>query len=304
MIQSNHAHINHKGGNILKNQNEIYTIGDIAEICNIPVKTLRYYDEIDLLTPSKRNTDTNYRYYSKEQMLTLFIIKKLKSFGFSLEDIKKIVYSSDVNTINKYLSKKSEEINQKIDSLQDLSEDLSATLDRLEKGASILNCFSGDLASLEDPTDIIIEEIPRFNCVFTRKTETNYDNASVSIARWFEVTELVKKHNLRSIGVIQSTYHNNTLDQFLKRDCDLEVCIPVYEALDTSFFKISGGYRAVTTMHKGSHSTIINTHIRAIKWINQHKLSISGPVTEEYVISPVDVINEEEYLTKIIIPIE
>ena len=26
-----------------------YTIGDISDICNVPIKTLRYYDEIQLL---------------------------------------------------------------------------------------------------------------------------------------------------------------------------------------------------------------------------------------------------------------
>lgn len=288
----------------MKTDTQIYTIGDISVICNVPVKTLRYYDEIGLLVPSKRNQETNYRYYSKDQMLTLFIIKKLKSFGFSLEDIKKMILSNDVKTINQYLSKKSEEIKSKIEALQLMDSDLDSTIERLQKGASIVTCFEGHLAVTEEANDIIIEEIPRFNCVFTRKLETDYNNASVSIARWFEVYEMVKKYNLRSVGVIMNTYHNNILDQFLKKDCDLEVSIPIYETLDKPFFKTCGGYKAVTTMHVGSHKTIINTHIRAIKWINNHRLTISGPITEEYLISPVDVTNEDEYLTKIIIPIE
>lgn len=32
---------------------EYYSIGEIAEICNIPIRTLRYYDEIGLLVPEK-----------------------------------------------------------------------------------------------------------------------------------------------------------------------------------------------------------------------------------------------------------
>ena len=36
---------------------EYYSIGEIAEICNIPIRTLRYYDEIGLLVPEKRDIE-------------------------------------------------------------------------------------------------------------------------------------------------------------------------------------------------------------------------------------------------------
>lgn len=46
---------------------ERYSIGKVSTACNIPIKTLRYYDEIDLLKPEYRDNDSNYRYYSKDQ---------------------------------------------------------------------------------------------------------------------------------------------------------------------------------------------------------------------------------------------
>ena len=43
----------------------------------------------------------------------------------------------------------------------------------------------------------------------------------------------------------------------MKKDCDLEVCVPVYESLpNNKNFKTFGGYTAVTAMHVGSHSKI------------------------------------------------
>ena len=54
-----------------KNQ---YSIGKVSTLCNVPVRTLRYYDKIGLLVPSHRKDDNHYRYYSQEQLLTLFII--------------------------------------------------------------------------------------------------------------------------------------------------------------------------------------------------------------------------------------
>ena len=41
-----------------------------------------------------------------------------------------------------------------------------------------------------------------------------------------------------------------------------------------------------------------------ISWLNQQGYVITGPISEEYIISPVDVANEENHITKVIIPIE
>lgn len=68
-----------------------YCIGELSTLCNIPQKTLRYYDEIGLFTPDYRDDSTHYRYYSKSQIVNLMIIKTLKQMGFPLKDIRQII---------------------------------------------------------------------------------------------------------------------------------------------------------------------------------------------------------------------
>ena len=77
-----------KKGSPLKNYGKYYTIGEISDMCEVPIKTLRYYDEIGLLVPSMRSRETNYRYYGSEQTLTLFIIKKLNPLVFPLTKLR------------------------------------------------------------------------------------------------------------------------------------------------------------------------------------------------------------------------
>ena len=60
-----------------------YSIGKVSTLCCVPIKTLRYYDKIGLLVPEYRKDESNYRYYTQDQILTLFIIRKL-SFWESL----------------------------------------------------------------------------------------------------------------------------------------------------------------------------------------------------------------------------
>lgn len=63
------------------------SIGEFSSICRVSTKTLRYYDEIGLLTPSEINPQNGYRYYAIEQMETLLFINRLKTYSFSLDEI-------------------------------------------------------------------------------------------------------------------------------------------------------------------------------------------------------------------------
>ena len=66
----------------------MYKIKEFSEITNIPVATLRYYDEIDLLYPSSTDINTGYRYYEDKQLYKANLIVELKKLGLSLDEIK------------------------------------------------------------------------------------------------------------------------------------------------------------------------------------------------------------------------
>ena len=55
---------------------------------------LRHYDKIGLLKPSYIK-DNGYRYYSDEEMHKISIIKQLRRYEFSLEEIDKIICKND-----------------------------------------------------------------------------------------------------------------------------------------------------------------------------------------------------------------
>ena len=64
------------------------SIGEFSNICKVSTKTLRYYDEIGLLKPSEINPENGYRYYAIEQLEKMLFINRLKSYSFSLDEIK------------------------------------------------------------------------------------------------------------------------------------------------------------------------------------------------------------------------
>lgn len=77
----------------------MYKIGEFADITNTTIKTLRYYDEIDLIKPSYIDYYTNYRYYSSDQVNDVKLVLELKDLGLSLNDIKTFIETKDINII-------------------------------------------------------------------------------------------------------------------------------------------------------------------------------------------------------------
>jgi len=66
-------------------------IGDFSKLSRVPVKTLRYYDQVGLIKPIQVDPITGYRLYEYSQLSDLNRILALKDLGFSLEEIGRLL---------------------------------------------------------------------------------------------------------------------------------------------------------------------------------------------------------------------
>ena len=76
-----------------------YTIKKLAEMAGITTRTLRYYDDIDLLKPSEVN-ENNYRIYDEKNVNKLQQILFYRSLNFPLQEIKKIMDDPNFSRID------------------------------------------------------------------------------------------------------------------------------------------------------------------------------------------------------------
>lgn len=68
------------------------TIKEVALLANVSTRTLRYYDQIDLLKPSRVN-DAGYRFYTEFELDQLQQILTYRKLGLALADIQTILMS-------------------------------------------------------------------------------------------------------------------------------------------------------------------------------------------------------------------
>lgn len=75
-----------------KNKSMAYTVQQLAKLASVSVRTLHYYDQIGLLSPSRVKAN-GYRYYEEPELLRLQQILFFKELDFPLERIKSIIDS-------------------------------------------------------------------------------------------------------------------------------------------------------------------------------------------------------------------
>ena len=108
----------------------LYKIGDFSKKTGLSIRTLRYYDEIDLFKPLEIDLFTNYRYYSEKQLEDLNIINDLKDCGFTLEEIKK--YLNNFN--NEIMLERKKELLKDIKQTEEKIRKVEYLRNRIEDG--------------------------------------------------------------------------------------------------------------------------------------------------------------------------
>ncbi|NCN07925.1 MerR family transcriptional regulator [Candidatus Falkowbacteria bacterium] len=72
-----------------------YNIKQLSELAGVSIRTLHYYDQIDLLNPSR--SQNGYRHYNDNDLLILQQILFFRELEFSLAEIKKIIFAPNFN---------------------------------------------------------------------------------------------------------------------------------------------------------------------------------------------------------------
>ena len=104
-------------------------IGEAAKKSGLSVKTVRYYDEINLIKPIK-NRATNYRHYTTADLAKLQFIGKARRFNFSIKECKELLslyenQNRSSKEVRNLTLTKIAEIDVKLTELENLREQLS-----------------------------------------------------------------------------------------------------------------------------------------------------------------------------------
>ncbi|MBD8036809.1 MerR family transcriptional regulator [Solibacillus sp. A46] len=105
----------------------------IAKEYALTTRTLRYYEELGILKPTRR--DNGMRHYSKREEAKIKLIVRGKKYGFSMEEIKEMILLFNLDRTGvkqlertiEYGQQKLKEIDEKIQELYEIRQDIEKT---------------------------------------------------------------------------------------------------------------------------------------------------------------------------------
>lgn len=261
---------------------EYYKIGEISKLYNIGTDSLRYYEEIGILKPSR--DENGYRMYSVNDIRTLNILRELRSIGFSMADIK--AHLADYN-------------------LEKTLELFRAAVSEIEQRQAELEAMKKQLSTrIYEIYYYIAEKNIHENISIRRLPERKLLTLSESMVRDADIDFVLKKLQAESEDLLY-LIGNGEVGATIERSYLLEggygsfasafYIVEEYEQYDTLL--PAGEYLCMTV--KGGYENMRAEWKRLLDYAHRKELETTGDGIELYLIDNHDTNDESEFLTEL-----
>lgn len=267
-----------------------YSIGEVSRICNVSKKTLRYYDKIGLIC-SERDDSNNYRYYSKESLLAVPVIKYYKQMGFKLDEMGAFI-EGNIENVYRIIQKS---FRAKIRELKQAQEEIRRKY-----------------ASVKDWYDLIIEaemvidnRIHEVSVKYVEPSEYLYqkqvfsNDIEASIIN-IEFTNYVEKLNNEITGPVILNF-SSFQDRMQEKNQKIRILQKALMPCGETEKMIFGGQMMITCYHIGSHETIQATYEKICTWARKHGYVLAEESFERYVTDYWTTRNSAQFVTEVML---
>ena len=266
-------------------------IGEFSRLMQVTVKTLRHYEQKELLVPDEVDEWTGYRYYSITQMLKLNSIRQLQQLGFTLEEIKDL-YDNESHTPSlEQLSKKIEDTEKQLNQLIARRNQLLEWMDSRKK-IKIMEKFT-------------IESLPEIIVASHREVIPGY--AALGPLCVEKIGPEMQRLGCKCPppGYCFTIEHNK---EYRPTDIDIEYCEQVEDmGTDSSiiqFKRLDAVSKALCMKHVGPYERFYESFTEAFAYMEQQGYKLAGHPRTCYIDGAWNQEDSEKWLSIIQIPIE
>jgi DNA-binding transcriptional MerR regulator len=253
----------------------MFRIGDFSQLGQVSIRTLRLYDEMNLLKPAQIDKFTGYRYYTIEQLPRLNRILALKDLGLSLDQIGDLLQRDlPPDQLRGMLMLKQAEMEQDLQAMQAQMRRVEARLKQIEREGK------------PSPYEVVIKFVEAQTIISSRRIVPDL-GAMVdyrcemyrALYRWLTDNAISPQDHELAI------YYNT---EYVETDIDMELGTPIERrtltgALASDIITIRE-LPAVETMasviHKGDMWDIGQAMVALYSWIGSHGYVPAGPYRE------------------------
>ncbi len=264
-------------------------IGEFSKRSRVPVKTLRYYDEIGLLKPVVVDKYSHYRYYSEDQLTVLNRIIVLKNLGLTLQEVAELVVNKmPDDRLVQLLNIKRVEIGQRL-------HDYRMRLELVEEWVRQI--------SKENSTasHIVVKKLEKQTVAFIHRKLHGYEEIP---AVFGEIYDSLRKQKTHITGPPLSLFYDM---EYKLKDVDIEAAFPI-----SGSFRPTGAIRvreipevekAACLMHRGPYETSLTAYRSLTGWLFTNGYHLASANREVYIKGMLDTRDPRKYVTELQFPI-
>ena len=282
-------------------------ISDFSRLAQVPVATLRYYDQMGLLKPAHVDPFTDYRYYHAEQLPRLNRILALKDLGFSLEQIAPLLKRAITpDEMRGMLLLRQSDAEREVQEAQARLARVSARLQEIEnEGAA-------------SPYDVVVKQVAPQWVLSTRQIVGHIAEMDTLCWRLHrDLRDWAKQQRLKPLPEpapqLVNLYHTT---EFRETDVDVEAVLFVSQTdkhmdalaaaqADAPFVlrELAGVAMMASGIHQGSMRDVMQLVKTMLIWIDQNSYEVVGPLRELHLTGGDAHADAEQHLVEIQLPI-
>ncbi|WP_028776683.1 MerR family transcriptional regulator [Shimazuella kribbensis] len=252
----------------------MFKIGTFSKLSDVSIKTLRYYDQRDILKPSMIDETSSYRFYASSQLLTIRRIQAWKDQGFTLEQIKTLLQEDILpEKVVKSLKEKQEELQLAIDEMHLQLNEISKRIDHVEHHEM----------EKVNPTPVFKKR----NSILVASIREVIPQSSFCLLL-DEVKKYVKSHGEdENNSLIVQWYNSSSRKE--EEKLDLEVAIPITNRISDSkrikVYHLPKEEKVVSLTHEcNPYHIACDAQNHLLTYIQSNKLKVNPdhPIREHY----------------------
>jgi DNA-binding transcriptional MerR regulator/predicted transcriptional regulator YdeE len=273
-------------------------IGEFSKLVQVSVPTLRYYDQVGLLKPVEVDRMTGYRYYSASQLPRLHRILALKSLGFELAQIARVLDEGVTpEQMRGMLRLRRAQISQQLAEMQNQLLDVEVRLQQIEREEQLSSY------------DVILKHVEP---LLVAEVRTILPTLNAVGSLFGEVYEAIGPHVSKALhpnpeegGQTLVIWYDT---EFKERDVDgaaafmLRCRIPEHGRMRVHELPAA---TMASVVHHGSYNTIGQAHEAVLTWTEANGYRIVGPDREMNLYHTMPIrLDNPSYVTEIQYPVE
>ena len=282
---------------------EFLSIQEFSKLSGIEASTLRYWDDIGLFPPIKRDPQNNYRYYSPMQIISVKFITVMSELSVSLKMISDIEHERNPEKIVNLIEQQEKRLNLEMKRLRECHSIIHTRREYINYGMHVVNGFTSvngmmmdSSYSGTDSTNVGLDTISILHLndeAYILGPPNNFKENEGFFEPFTNFCQQADEYRI-NLSFPIGGYHEN-FESFMARPSAPDYFI----SMDLTGNRIRKAGQYLVGFSRGFYGQFNNLPERMMAYIKENALKVTGPVIAVYLHDETCIDDPSQYVSQI-----